>query len=121
MAARLVAAADRKTQPGKALLGEIIVHGEDVRWALGAGPGTHPPANVLLVAEYYKNAGAPLKVKARIAGLALRATDADFHTGEGQEINGPILALLLAMAGRGAALSQLAGAGVDTLKGRIGL
>jgi uncharacterized protein (TIGR03083 family) len=121
LSARLSAAADRKTQPGKALLGEVIVHAEDVRCALGADPGDHPAGNLLIVANYYKNAGAPLKVKARIAGITLRATDADFGTGEGPEVSGPLLPLILAMTGRGAALDQLAGPGVDTLRGRIGL
>ena len=39
-------------------------------------------------------------------------------TGSGPEVTGPHLSLILAMTGRSAALAELAGPGVDTLKSR---
>lgn len=56
----------------------------------------------------------------RIRGLRLRATDVDWAHGSGPEVTGPGEALLMAMAGRPAAVADLAGPGRDTLAGRLG-
>lgn len=55
-----------------------------------------------------------------VKGLRLRATDGPFEAGVGPEVEGPTLALVMAMAGRPAYLGELSGAGVDELRGRIG-
>ena len=56
----------------------------------------------------------------RIRGLRLRATDVDWAHGHGPEVTGPGEALLMAMAGRPAALADLSGPGKATLTERLG-
>ena len=56
----------------------------------------------------------------RIRGLGLRATDIDWAHGHGPEVTGPGEALLMAMAGRPAALADLDGPGRATLAARLG-
>ena len=55
----------------------------------------------------------------RIRGLTLAATDLDWTTGDGLTVQGPGEALLMAMAGRPAALPELSGPGTPTLAERI--
>jgi hypothetical protein len=59
-----------------------------------------------------------LRAKKRIVGLKLRATDVDWATGEGPEVKGPCMSLILAMVGRTGALADCDGAGVETLRAR---
>jgi hypothetical protein len=47
------------------------------------------------------------------------ATDADWSTGDGPEVTGPVEALVLTLAGRFAALDQLQGDGMATLRTRV--
>jgi hypothetical protein len=56
--------------------------------------------------------------KNRVAGLTLRASDADWSHGTGPEVSGPILSLVMAMTGRKAAIDDLSGEGVATLRSR---
>ena len=59
--------------------------------------------------------------KNRVAGLALYATDHDWQHGQddpNNRVEGPLLSLLLAMTGRGAACDDLTGPGVQTLRSR---
>lgn len=58
--------------------------------------------------------------KRRAQGLRLTATDQDWTWGEGEDVRGPSEALALALAGREAALPDLSGAGVATLRARLG-
>lgn len=108
-----------RTPPGPkyVALGEVMVHGEDIRRPLGA-KGEHPAEHLVTLAELYKKTGAPLRAKKRIAGLKLTATDVDWSTGDGPEISGPAMSLILAMVGRRGALDDCAGPGVDTLRQR---
>ena len=108
-----------KTPPGPkyVALGEVMVHGEDIRRAHGSR-GDHPPEHLTTLAELYKKTGAPLRAKKRIDGLKLRATDVDWSTGDGPEVAGPAMSLILAMVGRQGALDDCTGPGVDTLRAR---
>ena len=103
--------------PAYVALGEVMVHGEDIRRALGA-TGEHAPERLTTLAELYKTTGAPLRAKKRIEGLRLQATDVDWSTGDGPEVRGPAMALILAMVGRAAALDECTGDGVATLRSR---
>jgi uncharacterized protein (TIGR03083 family) len=98
-------------------LGEIMVHGEDIRRALGA-PGEHPAEHLVALAEMYRKSGAPLHGKRRSEGLKLVATDVDWSAGEGPEVKGPAMSLVLAIVGRKGALADLSGPGLDTLAAR---
>jgi uncharacterized protein (TIGR03083 family) len=103
--------------PVDSWLGETIVHGEDIRRPLGIHHD-HPSAAVVRVADFYKGSNLLIGAKRRVSGVSLRATDADWSHGAGPEVSGPILSLVLAMAGRTAALADLSGDGVAILRGR---
>jgi uncharacterized protein (TIGR03083 family) len=119
LAGTLRANAARKTQPGRTMVGETVVHSEDVRRALGHPSGQHPQERLLALAEHFKKAGGPVPAKKRIAGLQLKATDAEWSTGDGPVVSGPLLSLILAMTGRRVALSDLGGPGLAELTRRL--
>lgn len=54
----------------------------------------------------------------RIAGISLHATDADWHRGRGPEVQGTLEALAMAITGRQAAINDLDGPGLATLRAR---
>ena len=54
----------------------------------------------------------------RLAGYRLVATDSGWTAGHGQEVTGPIRALLLLLTGRTALLADLTGPGAATLQAR---
>ena len=83
-----------------------------------AARGEHPAEHLTTLAEFYKKTGAPLRAKKRLEGLKLRATDVDWSAGEGPEVSGPCMSLILGMVGRADALADCAGDGVQTLKSR---
>ena len=103
--------------PNQTWLGETIVHSEDIRRALGI-QHTYPTNAVVTVADFYKGSNLLIGSKNRIAGLTLRATDADWSHGTGPEVAGPIVSLVLAMTGRQAADDDLTGDGVAALRSR---
>jgi uncharacterized protein (TIGR03083 family) len=109
----------RKAPPGPKLswLGETIVHAEDIRRPLGI-KHDYPQQAVIDVLDFYKTSNTLIGTKSRIAGVNLRATDADWSYGDGPEVSGPLLSLLMAATGRTAALDELAGDGVAILRGR---
>ena len=103
--------------PKVSWLGEVIVHGEDIRRPLGI-QHDYPVEAVTRVIEFYAGSNALIGGKRRVAGLTLNATDTAFSIGAGPEVSGPALSLLLATTGRKAALAELTGPGVATLTGR---
>jgi uncharacterized protein (TIGR03083 family) len=103
--------------PVLAMLGEIVVHGEDIRRPLGQEH--RPPEGALAaVADNWKNSNLLIGAKRRIAGLRLRATDTEWVHGDGPEVSGPLISLILAMTGRKAAHPDLTGEGLATLGNR---
>jgi uncharacterized protein (TIGR03083 family) len=103
--------------PSDTWLGEVIIHAQDVRRPLGIAHD-YPTAAAVQVADFYKGSNLIIGAKKRIAGLKLQATDADWSHGDGPVVSGPIVSLVMAMTGRQAALDDLAGEGVATLRGR---
>jgi uncharacterized protein (TIGR03083 family) len=103
--------------PVMAMLGEIVVHGEDIRRPLGL---EHQPDESALVAlaDSWKNSNLLIGSKRRIAGVRLTATDAAWSHGDGPEASGPLLSLILAMTGRKGAHRDLRGDGVAVLASR---
>jgi uncharacterized protein (TIGR03083 family) len=104
--------------PVLAMLGEVVVHGEDIRRPVGL-PGTvaDDAANACL--QMYTKASFPVGGKKRIGGLRLVATDTGWSYGAGPEVSGPALSLLLAMTGRPAGLDDLSGDGAAELGQRV--
>jgi len=103
--------------PADTWLGEVIVHSEDIRRALGIAHEYPKPALTQL-ADFYTGSNLIIGAKKRVAGLRLQATDADWSHGDGPRVSGPILALVLAMTGRQAALDELTGDGMPALRSR---
>ena len=104
--------------PAYVALGEVMVHGEDIRRPLGARGRRTPAEHLTTLADLYKKTGAPLRAKKRLEGLQLEATDVDWSTGDGHEVRGPCMSLILAMVGRTGALADCEGPGVETLRAR---
>jgi uncharacterized protein (TIGR03083 family) len=104
--------------PITAMVGEAVLHGEDIRRPLGIRR-EYPTATLVTVADFYKGSNLLLGTKTRIAGLTLRAADADWSTGAGPAVTGPMISLLLGMTGRKAGLADLSGEGVATLRSRV--
>jgi uncharacterized protein (TIGR03083 family) len=104
--------------PAEAMLGEAVIHGEDIRRPLGISRD-YPMAAVLRVADFYTGSNLLIGAKNRIAGLRLHAADADWSTGSGPEVSGPAVSLVLAMTGRSAALDDLSGDGLAELRARF--
>ena len=103
--------------PTDTMLGETIIHAEDIRRSLGLHH-VYPTDAVVQVVNFYKNSNLIIGAKRRIAGLILRATDTDWTHGAGPEVSGPIVTLLMAMTGRKVVLKDLTGDGVATLEAR---
>lgn len=115
---QLIPASTHPPGPAEAMLGESIIHSEDIRRPLGIARD-YPQEAVIRVADFFKGSNLLLGSKKRIAGLELRASDADWATGSGPEVSGPALSLVLAMTGRPAALDDLSGDGLATLRSRF--
>jgi uncharacterized protein (TIGR03083 family) len=103
--------------PVLAMLGEIIVHGEDIRRPLGLEHRS-PESALIAVANGWKGSNLLIGAKRRIAGLRLRATDTEWKHGDGPEVAGPLQSLIVAMTGRKAAYSDLSGDGLAQLSAR---
>ncbi len=103
--------------PVMAMLGEIVIHGEDIRRPLGIAHKV-PEEALVALADSYKKSNLLIGAKRRIAGVRLRANDADWTNGDGPEVDGPLASLVLAMTGRKDALVDLSGEGVATLRAR---
>jgi uncharacterized protein (TIGR03083 family) len=113
-------AGDTSAPPGpvESWIGEVVVHGADIRRPLGIS--YRPPvATTRQVADFYKNSNLLIGSKSRIAGVRLVATDIEWTHGTGPEVHGPILSLVQAMTGRGVAVADLSGDGVAPLTARM--
>jgi uncharacterized protein (TIGR03083 family) len=94
---------------------DIEVHGHDIAVPLGREFPV-PPDDTVLGLERVWAMGWPFRARKRYGHLALRATDADWAAGEGPEVRGPALALLLLLTGRGTtAAPSLEGPGLEVL------
>jgi hypothetical protein len=103
--------------PVETWLGETIIHAEDIRRPLGISHG-YPVNAVIRVADFYKGSNMLIGAKRRITGLRLQATDTEWSCGEGPDVAGPVLPLVLAMTGRSQAVDNLKGDGVEVLRTR---
>lgn len=103
-----------------AWLGEVVVHGSDVREPLGIRTAPDPDA-VLVVAEGYVRRDFAVASRSTVKGLHLVATDSSFSSGDGPTVEGTTLDLVLAMAGRPTAASRLRGDGAPLLVERLPL
>lgn len=111
---------DRPTHPPgplTAMLGEQVVHGEDIRRPLGI-KRKYQDEPLKTVADFFKGSNLLIGGKNRVIGVSLHASDMDWSSGSGPEVEGPMLSLVIMIAGRKAALDDLSGAGLTTLRAR---
>jgi uncharacterized protein (TIGR03083 family) len=103
--------------PVAAMLGEIVVHGEDVRGALGVNQDLAPEV-LVAVAQFYAGSNLIVGTKRRIQGVTLVATDVAWRHGSGPQVSGMLVDLVMAMTGRKQVHGVLTGAGVAILAAR---
>lgn len=105
--------------PAAAWLGEVVVHGEDIRRPLGLRCTV--PVEVLgAIADFYSRTNFTLNSRSVITGLRLEATDGPWSTGDGPVVRGSTLALIMVMAERMSHGDDLSGPGVPILLARGG-
>jgi uncharacterized protein (TIGR03083 family) len=103
--------------PTVAMLGETVVHGEDIRHPLGIRR-TYPIETLTQLARHYQGSDQVVVAKGRISNLRLVANDGPFTTGSGPLVSGTTLALTMAMTGRTTYCDELEGGGVASLRDR---
>ena len=95
---------------------DVIVHSQDIALPLGRDfpvPVTLAHSGLQRVWEM----GWPFHARKRLDRLTLRATDTDWRVGDGPEVSGPAVALLLLLTGRKeAAAGNLRGPGLTSLE-----
>ncbi len=119
---RLRAVVGRRTTPPAPLdsrLGEEVVHGDDVRRPLGVHRDYPTETVERALAHQLRTSVGLGGGKQRAAGLRLVATDADWSHGEGAEVHGPLVSLLMVVSGRAEPLDDLTGPGLDQLTGAL--
>lgn len=99
-------------------LAEFVIHGQDIRRPFGIAhvfPGDQlvPVANVF-ARTFRVN---PFRIK--LPDSRWEATDAVWSAGEGPLVRGPLEAIVMVLAGRRHALSDLSGEGVAQLEGAL--
>jgi uncharacterized protein (TIGR03083 family) len=94
---------------------DYLVHGMDIAIPLGRVM-TMSPDLAVLAADRVWSTPRMFHARKKLAGYRLIADDASWSAGEGQEIGGPISALLLLLTGRPAALPLLTGPGTAGLR-----
>ncbi|MCI3221311.1 maleylpyruvate isomerase family mycothiol-dependent enzyme [Streptomyces sp. NP-1717] len=115
---RLRRVASRRSTPPAPLdsrLVEEIVHGEDIRRPLGLSHSYPSEAVVRSLRLQVRTSDSFGGARELVARTRLTATDADVSIGEGPEVRGPALSLLLAVSRRRVALDDLDGPGLTAL------
>jgi uncharacterized protein (TIGR03083 family) len=102
---------------GRIALVDGLIHHQDIRRPLGVPRVI--PSERLRVALPFALIAPPIGAFWRARGLRLVATDLDWASGRGPEVRGPGEALLMAIAGRRIATSELSGPGQPMLVRRL--
>ncbi len=101
-------------------LTDILVHAQDIAIPLGRCLDTPQDAAATAASRVLSMRWPPPLPSARkVAGFRLTATDTCWTAGEGPEVKGPMVALLLLCCGRLAAVAQLSGDGATELSARL--
>jgi uncharacterized protein (TIGR03083 family) len=102
--------------PAEAPLSHLVIHAQDVYLPLGV-PSPTDPENAGIVLDQLTGPRFPRPFP--LDGLSFSATDAEWRYGDGPEVTGPAAALVTTIAGRSAALPELAGEGVAEVVRRL--
>lgn len=96
-------------------LGELLIHGQDIRRAVGVAHDVPPE-------RFARAADGTLTIVRRLFGwgsvpkdVRFEADDVDWSYGSGEPVRGPIEAITMVLAGRRAAIADLRGPGVAKL------
>ncbi|MFI8202591.1 maleylpyruvate isomerase family mycothiol-dependent enzyme [Streptomyces sp. NPDC085937] len=116
---RAVPSTTKPPLPVIAMLGETVVHGEDIRRPLGIRRA-YPTGTATALAEYYSGTDLVVVARGRTCGLRLVADDGPFATGSGPLVSGRTVDLIMAMTGRTVYCDELRGDGVELLRSRCG-
>lgn len=113
-------AGSTRRMPGSAPmdpLADLVVHAQDIARPLGLHHSSPPEVVAACLAHVAPNRflGGPQ----RLSGLSITSTDTGWSLGEGAEVSGPGIDLLLAVSGRRAGLAALTGPGVPVLAARL--
>lgn len=101
---------------------DIVVHGQDVAVPSGRMLEVPPAVAATAASRVWDSRGswkAQVFQQLPYDGCRLTATDTDWSVGEGPEVRGPVLALLLLLTGRPVVLPQLDGEGATALVERL--
>ena len=101
-----------------AWLGEVIVHSQDIARPLGLKL-TPSPAAVREVAAYFAAKNFAVNSFTMAKNLTLEANDTDFTVGSGPVVRGPLLSLVMTMAGRREFSADVTGSGADEFRSRL--
>ncbi|KWX25725.1 actinobacterial protein [Mycolicibacterium wolinskyi] len=115
---RLRRAASRTSTPPAPLdtrLVEEVVHGEDIRRPLGITRAYAAEAVTRSLRQQARTSRSFGGAKELLTQVRITATDTDLAIGDGPEVSGTALALLLAISGRRVALGELDGPGLPAL------
>lgn len=95
---------------------DILCHSQDIARPTGRRWPMPAEAAMAAAAHIWKRAF-PFQAQRRLRGCKLVATDVPWVVGTGEQIEGPISALLLVLSGRPAGMTELSGPGVTRLMG----
>ena len=103
---------------GRIALTDGLIHHQDIRRALDLP--REVPFDRLRASLQFAPTAPPIHARKRVRGLSFVATDLDWRRGTGPAVEGSGEALLMAIAGRTAALPELSGPGVQAFAARMG-
>lgn len=98
---------------------EDVLHGEDIRRVLGIHHDYSDEAVARSLLQQTRMAESFGGAKELVTRIRLSATDLDLSVGDGPEVKGPALELLMAITGRPVAPDQFTGPGVTQLTERV--
>ncbi|MEV6304197.1 maleylpyruvate isomerase family mycothiol-dependent enzyme [Actinoplanes sp. NPDC051861] len=101
------------------VLTDIVLHDLDIRLALGIHRQLAPDRLRVAFRHLAERPSPGYSMGHRLDGLRVTATDTGWSHGAGALVTGPAEPLVLAMAGRRAALGALSGDGVPILRDRL--
>ena len=97
---------------------DYLVHTQDIAIPLGR-PVDMLASAAAVAADRVWASARMFHARKKLAGHRFVATDTTWSVGQGQEVTGPISAMLLLLTGRAAALPRLSGAGAADLQARL--
>ena len=97
---------------------DILVHSKDIALPLGRTLPVHPDAAAAAATRVWELRW-PFEAPKRFAGFHLVATEAPWEVGAGEQVGGPMEAILLVLTGRLVELPRLSGPGVPALRARL--